>query len=93
MTARSQTPISRIILALIGNKRLRYVSSLAMWITIWTTPIIVGLLIAAFFDHLTGETAGWNLPTILAVLWAYLAARIGAVFIAMRLHSDLLFRA
>jgi ATP-binding cassette subfamily B protein len=93
MTARSHTPISRIVLALIGNQRLRYVSSLAMWITIWTTPIIVGLLIAAFFDQLTGETAGWNLTTILAVLWAYLAARIGAVFVAMRLHSDLLFRA
>ncbi|RLE21625.1 MAG: hypothetical protein DRJ50_08870, partial [Actinobacteria bacterium] len=81
------------MLALIGNQKLRYFSSLLMWITIWSTPIVVGLLIAAFFDQLTGETAGWNLPTILAVLWAYLAARIGAVFIAMRLHSGLLFRA
>ncbi len=93
MTSRSRTPISRVVVALIGNQKLRYFSSLLMWITIWTTPIIVGLLIAAFFDQLTGETAGWNLPTILAVLWAYLAARIGAVFIAMRLHSGLLFRA
>ena len=93
MTSRSQAPIPKVVLALIKNQRLRYFASLVMWITIWTTPIIVGLLIAAFFDQLTGETAGWNLTTILAVLWAYLAARIGAVFIAMRLHSDLLFRA
>lgn len=93
MTLRSRTPISRVLMALIGNQKLRYFSSLLMWITIWSTPIIVGLLIAAFFDQLTGETAGWNLPTILAVLWAYLAARIGAVFIAMRLHSGMLFRA
>jgi len=93
MTARSRPPISRIVMALIGNQKVRYFSSLVMWITIWSTPIIVGLLLAAFFDQLTGETAGWNLPTILAVLWAYLIARIGAVFIAMRLHSGLLFRA
>jgi ATP-binding cassette subfamily B protein len=93
MTARSQAPISRVVLALIRNQWLRYLSSLVMWITIWTTPIIVGLLIAAFFDQLTGETAGWDLATIVAVLWAYLAARIGAVFVAMRLHSGLLFRA
>ncbi len=93
MTARSQAPISRVVLALIRNQWLRYLSSLVMWITIWTAPIIVGLLIAAFFDQLTGETAGWNLATIVAVLWAYLAARIGAVFVAMRLHSGLLFRA
>ncbi len=93
MTARSQAPIPKVVLALIRNQRLRYFSSLLMWITIWSSPIVVGLLIAAFFDQLTGETAGWNLPTILAVLWAYLAARIAAVFIAMRLHSGLLFRA
>ncbi len=93
MTARSNAPIGRIVATLIANQRLRYFASLVMWITIWTAPIIVGLLIAAFFDQLTGETAGWNLPTILGVLWAYLAARIIAVFSAMRLHSGLLFRA
>ena len=93
MTTPAQAPISKVVLALIKNQRLRYFSSLVMWITIWSTPIIVGLLIAAFFDQLTGEAVGWNLTTILAVLWAYLVARIGAVFIAMRLHSSLLFRA
>jgi ATP-binding cassette subfamily B protein len=82
-----------IVVALIRYQRGRYFSSLVMCITIWTSPIIVGLLIAAFFDQLTGETAGWNLPTILAVLWAYLAVRIIAVFSAMRLHSGVLFRA
>jgi ATP-binding cassette subfamily B protein len=93
MTSRSQAPISRIVLTLIGNQRARYLASLVMWITIWTAPIIVGLLIAAFFDQLTGEKAGWNLPTIMAMLWAYLAVRIASVFGAMRLHSGLLFRA
>jgi len=93
MTTRSDAPIGRIVASLIANQRIRYFASLVMWITIWTAPIIVGLLIAAFFDQLTGEAAGWNLPTILGVLWAYLAARIIAVFGAMRLHSGLLFRA
>ncbi|MEA2023136.1 MAG: ABC transporter ATP-binding protein [Actinomycetota bacterium] len=93
MTLRSRTPISRVVVTLIWNQRLRYFSSLVMWVAIWSTPIIVGLLLAAFFDQLTGETAGWNLTTIVAALWAYLVARIGAVFGAMRLHSGLLFRA
>jgi len=93
MTSHSRAPIGRVILSLIRNQRGRYIASLAMWITIWTSPIIVGLLIAAFFDQLTGEAAGWNLPTILLALWAYLIARIVAVFGAMRLHSALLFRA
>ncbi len=93
MTTRSQAPIMRMILALIRNQPVRYTFSVLMWITIWTMPIIVGLIVAAFFDDLTGEAAGWNLPTILLALWAYVVARIVIVFGAMRLHSETLFRA
>lgn len=93
MTTRSQAPIMRMILALIRAQAIRYTFSVLMWITIWTMPIIVGLIVAAFFDDLTGEAAGWNLPTILLTLWAYVVARIVIVFGAMRLHSETLFRA
>ena len=93
MTTRSQAPITRMILRLIRNQPIRYGASLLLWITIWTMPILIGLVVAAFFDQLTGEIVGWNLPTILAVLWAYVAARIVIVFGAMRLHSEVLFRA
>ena len=93
MTSRSQAPIMRMILTLIRNQPIRYTFSVLMWITIWTMPIIVGLIVAAFFDDLTGEAAGWNLPTILLALWTYVVARIFLVFGGMRLHSETLFRA
>jgi len=93
MTTRSQAPTMRMILALIRNQPIRYGASLLLWITIWTMPILVGLVVAAFFDQLTGETVGWNLPTILGALWAYVIARIVMVFGGMRLHSEVLFRA
>ncbi len=93
MTTRSRAPISRMILKLIRNQPVRYGASLLLWITIWSMPVLVGLVVAAFFDQLSGEAAGWNLPTILAALWAYVAARIAMVFGGMRLHSEVLFRA
>ena len=93
MTTRSQAPIMRMIIALIRNQPVRYTISVLLWITIWTMPILVGLIVAAFFDDLTGESAGWNLPTILFALWAYVVARIAIVFGAMRQHSEILFRA
>ncbi|MGB5169607.1 MAG: ABC transporter ATP-binding protein [Acidimicrobiia bacterium] len=93
MTTRSQAPIMRMILALIRNQPVRYGFGVVLWITIWTMPIAIGLIVAAFFDQLTGEAAGWNLPTIISALWAYLVARIIIVFGGMRLHSETLFRA
>lgn len=93
MTTRSRAPIVRMILTLIGNQRVRYATSLAMWVMIWTMPILVGLVVAAFFDQMAGAAAGWDTATILAALWAYVAARIAIVFGAMRQHSEILFRA
>jgi ATP-binding cassette subfamily B protein len=93
MTARTDVPIGRIVWALIRNQPVRYGFSLAMWITIWTMPILAGFIGAAFFDMLTDETAGSNVLTLIAAIWAYAAARIVVVFIGMRLQSELLFRA
>ncbi|HZD23219.1 MAG TPA: ABC transporter ATP-binding protein [Acidimicrobiia bacterium] len=87
-----RVPISRVIARLIGNSPLRYFTSALVWIMIWTMPILVGLIAATFFDNLTGD-AGWNVPTVVAALWAYVLGRIAFVLIGMRLHSGLLFRA
>ena len=93
MTARSDVPVGRMVWALIRNQPVRYGFSLTMWIAIWTMPILAGFIGAAFFDMLTDETAGSNVATLVAAMWAYVVARIGIVFIGMRLHSELLFRA
>lgn len=85
------TPIWRVVVRLVANSPVRYLTSALAWITIWTMPLAVGLIAANFFDGLSGE-AGWNLPTLLAALWAYVLVRIGFVLLAMRLHSNLLFR-
>ncbi len=87
-----EIPIWRVVARLVANSPGHYVTSALAWISIWTMPLAVGLIAAAFFDSLSG-TAGWNLPTLVAALWAYVIVRIGFVLLAMRLHSSLLFRA
>lgn len=88
-----RVPIWRVVARLVANAPVRYVSSALLWITIWTMPLAVGLIAANFFDNLTGQAPGWNLPTLIAAIWAYVLSRIGFVFAAMRAHSALLFRA
>ena len=45
MTTRSQAPIMRMILALIRNQPVRYGFGVVLWITIWTMPIAIGLIV------------------------------------------------
>jgi ATP-binding cassette subfamily B protein len=82
-----------VVVRLVANAPVRYGASALLWISIWTMPLAVGLIAANFFDSLTGQAPGWNLPTLAAALWAYVAVRIGFVMLAMRAHSSLLFRA
>jgi len=81
-----------VIGRLIRNQPRRYSVSLIAWTTIWTMPIAIGFIAAAFFDSLTDETVGYNVATVLAALWGWAAARIAIVFFVMRWHSALLFR-
>ena len=68
MTTRSQAPIVRMILALIRNQPARYGFGVVLWITIWMMPIVIGLIVAAFFDQLTGE-GGRGLGTALIIAY------------------------
>jgi ATP-binding cassette subfamily B protein len=94
MTTRKATvPIMRVIWALMRNQPIRYPISLCAWTVIWTMPVLIGFISAAFFDSLTGQAAGWNVATVIAAVWAWSVARMVSVFLAMRLHSSVLFRA
>ncbi len=86
-------PISRVIARLIANSPRRYLASALLWITIWTMPLVVGLIAANFFDSLTGDAPGWNLATLVAAVWGYVLVRVGVLLLALRTHSSLLFRA
>lgn len=83
----------RAVVALIRNQPVRYTVSLALWTTMWSMPILVGVVVARFFDSLAGGEAGWNMPTLVAAVWAWALARVCLVFLGMRNHSNLLFRA
>jgi ATP-binding cassette, subfamily B, bacterial len=92
MTSRADVPIGRIVWSLIRNQPVRYGFSLVAWVIIWTMPVLAGLIGMAFFDSLTDETVGWNVATLAAAMWGYVAVRIMLVFTGMRLHSEFLFR-
>lgn len=85
-------PIWKVIGRLIANDPLRYGRSALLWISIWTMPVLVGLIAAAFFDGLTDQAPGLNLATLVALVWGYVLARIGIILVAMWAHSSLLFR-
>jgi ATP-binding cassette subfamily B protein len=85
-------PIWRVVARLISNTPGRYAASALLWVTIWTMPLVIGLVAANFFDSLTGDAPGWNLATLVAAIWGYVLARIGVLLTAMRAHSSLLFR-
>lgn len=88
----ARIPIWKVIGRLIANDPLRYGRSALLWISIWTMPILVGLIAAAFFDGLTDQAPGLNLATLVALVWGYVLARIGIILVAMWAHSSLLFR-
>ena len=92
-TRNGHIPTGALILRLIRSQPWRYALSLSLWTLIWTMPVVVGLIVAAFFDTLNEAEAGFDLTTLIAGLWAYGLARIGLVFLGLRNHSRLLFRA
>lgn len=93
MTDVQNTSAMRAVAVLIRNQPIRYAASLAIWTTMWSMPILVGVVVARFFDSLAGGTAGWNLPTLIGAVWGWALARMFLVFLGMRNHSNLLFRA
>ncbi len=85
-------PIWRVIARFITNAPGRYAVSTFLWVSIWTMPLLVGLIAANFFDSLTGQAPGWNLPTLVAAIWGYVLVRLGFIFAGIRWHVGLLFR-
>ena len=89
----TRPPTLRIIVTLIRRQPLRYVVSATAFALLWIMPIIPGLIAAAFFDSLGDESAGVDVATLVAAIWAWALARIALLFLGMWNHSHLLFRA
>ncbi len=84
---------SRVIVELIRQQPRRYGASLLLWVAIWTMPIIVGLVVARYFDALTGSRTATGLTAVVAAIVVYALARVSVIWSAMRLHANVLFRA
>lgn len=78
---------------LVRNQPLRYVTSLAVWVTIWTSPLLVGLVLQRFFDGLTGTPGGWSLDAVVTALAVFGTGYVVAIVTGMRLHASLMVRA
>lgn len=93
---RSRTGSTRspwwVIARLIGNQPVRYVTSLVVWVTIWTMPVALGVISQRYFDRLTGA-GGWPLSDVVVALVVWTAAFVVAITTGIRLHARLMVRA
>ncbi|NHZ70025.1 MAG: ATP-binding cassette domain-containing protein [Proteobacteria bacterium] len=91
---RQRTPwFGRVLWELIRRQPIRYSFALFLWIAIWTMPILVGLIIARFFDLLVEGIEVDQLAWIVAATFAYALGRSVFIFLGMRNHGSMLFRA
>ncbi|MBT8198230.1 MAG: ABC transporter ATP-binding protein/permease [Acidimicrobiia bacterium] len=78
----------RLMFELIKTHPWRWALNAILWSAIWSMPVIAGLITAEFFNRIdTG--VGLNVPTLIVLILAYGAGRIGVMTWGM--HSDVNF--
>ena len=93
MSDRGAPWFGRVVWELIKRQPLRYAAAQVLWISIWSMQILVGLIIAWYFDALTEGITTSQLGWVVAAMLAYAAGRSVIIFLGMRNHASLLFRA
>jgi ABC-type multidrug transport system fused ATPase/permease subunit len=69
-----------------------YLLNFGMWALFYVIPIAWGLLIAAFFNVLSGASqVGWNIWTVIALLAATQVARLTVLYVALNSWSGFWF--
>ncbi|MEO5953164.1 MAG: hypothetical protein ABIQ44_11920, partial [Chloroflexia bacterium] len=69
-----------------------YLLNFFLWTLFYQMPLLVGLLIGAFFDTLSDKTgAGWNVWTILAAIAGVWMTRVAILYLAIVSWSDFWF--
>lgn len=92
MTRLTHPPFRSALFALVRQQPIRYAWAQFLWISIWTMPILVGLIIARFFDQLVDGTEVTSLAVIITATFAYAAGRSVFIMLGMRNHGSMLFR-
>jgi ATP-binding cassette subfamily B protein len=93
MTDRTAPAFGRVLWQLIRAQPWRYVAALVLWTAIWTMPVLVGVIIGYFFDQLTEGMTTSTLTLVVTATLAYAVGRSVFIFLGMRNHASLLFRA
>ncbi|MGI9642848.1 MAG: ABC transporter ATP-binding protein [Acidimicrobiia bacterium] len=93
MSEPTTPPFSRVIWTMIRSQPWRYTAAAVLWTSIWTMPLLVGFLIAYFFNELEAGIETTTVVLIVAAAFAYAAGRSVMIFLGMRNHASLLFRA
>ena len=84
-------PAARIMAKLLRTEPWRYLANVTLWVIIYLSPIVPGLLTKWFFDELTGDApAGVTVPTLIALLLGYAVFRVSNIFVAI--WNDVNFR-
>ncbi len=78
---------------LIRRQPLRYAIAQALWISIWSMQIVVGIIIAQYFDALANTITTSQIIWAVAATFAYAAGRTMFIFLGMRNHASMLFHA
>ncbi|NNF88209.1 MAG: ABC transporter ATP-binding protein [Acidimicrobiia bacterium] len=78
----------QLIAGLARTFRWGWLANVFLWTTIWTMPVLVGLITREFFDNLEGEI-GFSITTLVVLMSAYGLGRITVMVIAM--HNDVHF--
>ena len=93
MSQSTGPPFWRVMWTMIRSQPWRYAAAVFLWTSIWTMPILVGFLIAYFFDQLEAGIETTTVVLIVVATFAYAAGRSVMIFLGMRNHASLLFRA
>lgn len=93
MTTQPTPSFTRVLWRLARAQPWRYGLAVVLWTAIWTMPVIPGLIIASFFDQLVDGISPSTVTVVVAATFAYAAGRSAMIFLGMRNHASLLFRA
>jgi ATP-binding cassette subfamily B protein len=93
MSDRAAPWFGKVLWRLIKRQPLRYAAAQVLWISIWSMQILVGLIIAWYFDALTTGITPSQLGWVVGAMFAYAAGRSVMIFLGMRNQASLLFRA
>jgi ATP-binding cassette subfamily B protein len=82
-----------VLFAMIRRQPVRYAWALFLWTSIWTMPVLIGLITARYFDALVVGIEREMLVAVVAATFAYAAGRSVAIMLGMRNHGSMIFRA